>query len=496
MCVVSQPAPGFTLKAVSATAEESFEVSLADFTGQWLVLLFYPRDFTFICPTELTSFSARHGEFQRRNSRLLGVSVDTCEMHREWLRTPPAQGGIGPLRFPLASDPVGEVAAKYGVWQAEKQVSLRGLFLIDPQGTLQYAVVHNLSVGRNVDEALRVLDALQNGGLCPANWTTADGTIDLQGALQPGRVLGHYRIRQLLGHGTFGVVFAALDLRLDRVVAIKVLKHYSSDSRQCILREARAAAALNHPNICRVLTVEEADGLPLIVMEYLDGYDLKRLAALELSADQRIEIARGIALGLAAAHARQVVHGDLKPGNILISHDLVPRILDFGMARSAASTTDTSTNSTMSGVTGPTPQGSQLDATMPLATSAVAPQASAPTSMGTPAYMSPEQWNGRAATTASDIYALGLILAEFFTGRRALGGDTLAQLLARVQNPQFASQVVQHVEARLQGLLADMLAMAPESRPAAAEVASRLERLASNQSQPEARARKFDLDSH
>src|SRR5262249_4291269 len=158
----------------------------------------------------------------RRNCRILGVSVDSIESHREWLATPPAEGGLGHLQFPLASDSDGGVARSFGIWLPETEVSTRGLFLIDPQGIGQYAVVHNMSVGRNVNEILRVLEALQSGGLCPAGWTTADGNLDPELALRPGRVLGHYRIQRLLGSGTFGSVFAAWDLRLQRNVALKL----------------------------------------------------------------------------------------------------------------------------------------------------------------------------------------------------------------------------------------------------------------------------------
>ena len=153
------------------------------------MLVFYPRDVSFVCPTELTAFSARLDEFRRRDCEILGVSVDPIESHRQWLTTPESEGGLGQLQFPLAADPDGKMSQSFGVWVPDKKVSTRGLFLIDPTGDLQYTVVHNLSVGRSADEILRVLDALRAGGLCPAGWTSADGTLDVERALQPGRVL-------------------------------------------------------------------------------------------------------------------------------------------------------------------------------------------------------------------------------------------------------------------------------------------------------------------
>ena len=169
---VGQAAPEFARECADARDDNRRSVRSSDYAGRWLMLVFYPRDFSFVCPTELTSFSGRWMDFQQRNCDLLGVSVDSAELHREWLRTSPAEGGLGPLQFPLASDPDGAMARAYGVWLDEKQVSLRGLFVIDPEGILQYAVVHNLNVGRSPGEVLRVLDALQTGALCPASWTS------------------------------------------------------------------------------------------------------------------------------------------------------------------------------------------------------------------------------------------------------------------------------------------------------------------------------------
>ena len=183
---VGEAAPEFALACADARDQNRQAVRSSDYAGRWAILIFYPRDFSFVCPTELTSFSARWPDFRQRGCDLLGISVDSVELHREWLSTPPAEGGLGPLQFPLASDPDGAMARAYGVWVDQKQVSTRGLYIIDPAGILQYAVVHNLNVGRSPDEVLRVLDALQTGGLCPASWTAADGTIDAERACNRG----------------------------------------------------------------------------------------------------------------------------------------------------------------------------------------------------------------------------------------------------------------------------------------------------------------------
>lgn len=167
---VGQPAPDFTMKTTADLETLEATVSLADYQGKWLVLFFYPLDFTFVCPTEITAVSDRFAEFTALNADLLGVSTDSVYAHRTWINMPREQHGLAGLAFPLASDITKEVSHDYGVLIEDEGIALRGLFIIDPNGVLQYAVVHNLDIGRSVDEPLRVLAALQSGGLCPVNW--------------------------------------------------------------------------------------------------------------------------------------------------------------------------------------------------------------------------------------------------------------------------------------------------------------------------------------
>ncbi|MBS0260912.1 MAG: redoxin domain-containing protein [Planctomycetes bacterium] len=469
MWLISQPAPDFSLPAITANAAEPRQVTAEDYRGHWLLLLFYPRDFSFVCPTELTSFSAHAADFQKRQCQILGISVDSIETHRAWLQTPVSAGGLGPLQFPLAADTDGQLAARYGIWLPDKQVSARGLFLIDPQGAVQYGVVHNLSVGRSVDEILRVLDALQNGGLCPASWTAADGTIDPERALQPGRVLGHYRIRRLLGQGTFGSVFAAWDLRLEREVALKVLQRKAADSLAAVLHEARAAAALNHPHVCTIYAVEEIDGLPVIVLEFVDGRALTSVLAESPDESVRLRIARGIASGLAAAHARRIVHGDLKPGNVLVDRDLQPRILDFGLARRPSSTESNRKHATGPGMARESLSGTSAD---PAETVIVRDGEFAAGDVpvgnlvcGTPAYMAPEQWQGVMATPACDVFAFGLLFYELFSGQRALAGSQPMQIMQQVRARDLASGLLAQIPDRFRSLLSRLLAGDPAARP-------------------------------
>jgi alkyl hydroperoxide reductase subunit AhpC len=167
---VGKPAPHFTMKTTADLQKLQSSASLSDYRGKWLVLFFYPLDFTFVCPTEITALSDRFEEFADLGAEVLGVSTDSVFSHRAWINTPRDQNGLGELNFPLASDITKEVARDYGVLIEEEGIALRGLFIIDPNGVLQYSVVNNLNIGRSVDETLRVLEALQTGGLCPADW--------------------------------------------------------------------------------------------------------------------------------------------------------------------------------------------------------------------------------------------------------------------------------------------------------------------------------------
>jgi peroxiredoxin (alkyl hydroperoxide reductase subunit C) len=167
---VGQPAPDFNMASTKNLATLAENVKLSDYKGKWAILLFYPLDFTFVCPTELTAFSDRYDEFQGIDAEIIGVSTDSAFSHRAWINTPREQNGIAGLRYPLAADITGEVCAKYGVLIEGQGIALRGLFVIDPEGVLKYQVVHDLNIGRSVDETLRVVQALQTGGLCAAEW--------------------------------------------------------------------------------------------------------------------------------------------------------------------------------------------------------------------------------------------------------------------------------------------------------------------------------------
>ena len=170
--LVTRPAPEFTAQAVMG--DNSFkQVSLSDYKGKMVCLYFYPLDFTFVCPSEILAFNKQLGAFKERGVELLGVSIDSHFTHLAWKNTPIEKGGIQGVEYPLIADVSKNIARDYGILFNE-EVALRGLFLIDANGIVRHSTINDLPLGRNVDEALRVIDALQfteeHGEVCPANW--------------------------------------------------------------------------------------------------------------------------------------------------------------------------------------------------------------------------------------------------------------------------------------------------------------------------------------
>jgi peroxiredoxin 2/4 len=178
---VGTTAPDFTATAVYD--QEFKEVKLSNYRGQYVVLFFYPLDFTFVCPTEITAFSDRYGDFKSINTEVLGVSVDSQFSHLAWIQTDRKSGGVGDLEYPLVADLKKEISAAYNVLDPEAGVALRGLFIIDRDGIIQHATINNLAFGRSVDETLRTLQAIQHvqsnpDEVCPAGWQPGDVTMN------------------------------------------------------------------------------------------------------------------------------------------------------------------------------------------------------------------------------------------------------------------------------------------------------------------------------
>jgi Protein kinase domain len=268
-----------------------------------------------------------------------------------------------------------------------------------------------------------------------AGWLSSSGSID-HGRFAPGRLLGgRYRIIERRGRGGMGEVYRADDLKLGQPVALKFLPaDVDRDPARLtqLHTEVRMARQVSHPNVCRVYDIDEIDGSTLLSMEYIDGEDLASLLRRigRFPEDRALEIARQICAGLAAAQERHVVHRDLKPANVMLDGTGKVRITDFGLAGAA---------------------GEALRA-------------------GTPAYMAPEQLAGAEVTPRSDIYALGLVLYEIFTGMRALEGKNLAELIHKREQSRIVAptQIVKTLDLKIEAVILRCLKPEPDERPATA----------------------------
>src|SRR4029453_11751641 len=228
-----------------------------------------------------------------------------------------------------------------------------------------------------------------------------------------GRRLGHFEITGAIGAGGMGVVYRATDLRLQRSVALKLLPPQVAadrDRRSRFEREARAASALNHPNIVTVHEIDSADGVDFIAMELVEGETLDAAIARGLAVDQALGYASQIGEGLAAAHAAGIVHRDLKPRNVVVKPDGQIKVLDFGLAKRVA--------------------GGLVDSAAPTASAEL--RSAAGSALGTVAYMSPEQAEGKPVDARTDIFSFGIVLYEMLTGQRPFAGDSAAKVLSAI----------------------------------------------------------------
>jgi len=181
LLLLGKPAPQFTAKAV-VNGNSIADFSLDSMLGRYVVLFFYPLDFTFVCPTELHSFQERLSDFSQRGADLVACSVDSVYTHSAWLRSPKNQGGIEGITYPILSDLNKSIAAQYHVLDQNQGIAYRGLFVIDPKGIVRYVQINDLPIGRSVEETLRIVDALifhaEHGEVCPANWKKGSKSLE------------------------------------------------------------------------------------------------------------------------------------------------------------------------------------------------------------------------------------------------------------------------------------------------------------------------------
>src|SRR5437868_196853 len=266
-----------------------------------------------------------------------------------------------------------------------------------------------------------------------------------------GQALGHYRIEAKLGEGGMGVVYRAFDTHLDRSVAIKILRADATTSperKRRFVQEAKAASALNHPNIIHIYDISSSDGTDFIAMEFVAGKTVDQLIGKSgLPLKDTLKYSIQIADALARAHSAGIVHRDLKPANIIVAEDGRVKLLDFGLAKLTETTGDSES----------------ATATMNIQQTALTEEGSI---VGTIAYMSPEQAEGKKVDGRSDIFSFGSVLYEMVTGRRPFEGGSKISTLSAIlhKEPPAASEISPAVPMELEKIIARCLRKDPERR--------------------------------
>lgn len=393
------------------------------------VVFFFPKAFTPGCALETRRFRESYAEIALLGGSIIGVSTDDHDtqcMFAESLKTP----------FPMIGDTSKTIARAYGVLWPILERAMRVTFVVDAQRKIVATIHHELNIGAHRDRVLRVMDELRSGRV-PESDDASPSSPLTRARVEP------YELLRVAGAGGMGTVHAARDKTTGRAVAVKVLAKDADPARFRL--EIDVLKELVHPNVVAYVGHGTAsDGRLFLAMEWLEGHALSSMIEDgPLGVPESVRIARDVARGLAAAHARGIVHRDVKPSNVFVTRDGAVKVLDFGIALSRERVAEALTRT------------GQL--------------------VGTPGYMAPEQARAdRTVDARTDLFALGCLLFRCIEGKRPFAGDDALSLLHSVLH--HPTPHLTNAPAALDALVTELLAKEMEDRPkSAAEVAERLE---------------------
>ncbi len=479
---VGNIAPDVQLRCTLPGDDRRKGLHLQDRQGRWALLAFLSSPRQHGCAGEIAALEACAHLLWARGCEVFAITTalrtttpsgpDTAGRGRG--------GAVGRLRRVV--DGEARAAAAFGVREVIATRGARAMFLLDPASVVRFEMVCDSCFGQGILEPTKVLEAVQSADDCPRIWAETPGQAQAPHAPEPvpGQRFGHFAVEDRIGEGAFSTVYRARDIRLDREVALKHLLPGQHVDLAVVLHEARVGATLVHPNVCTIHDVLESPGSSLIVMEMLSGGSLAhRMRGGPIGSRRSRRVIRAIAQALRALHAVGVVHGDLKPGNVMFAADGTPKLVDFGVAlldgRRVVPTESSDVSSLRSGTTLAVDRSpTNADTLWALADDAVGVEArTLPVVCGTPAYMAPELLEGELPTPASDVWAVGVLAVELTTGLQPFRGETFVDLLLD-QRRCDPRQLAREVPTRWREIVRSALVIEPDRRASAGDLARML----------------------
>ncbi len=471
---VGRPVPDISVMYAGARLSLAGDLKIADRRGRWLFLVLLPPDNHPGCAGEIAALEAHANVLRGRGCEVIAVASSPSSEPDPRPLSPwrGAAGTVGALR--RAVDPDGEVARVFGVEGPVRASGCRAVFLIDPAGVLRMSQTADCCLGQGSLDPGRILAAFQGADDCPRKGSSA---LDLPAAPPPvlGGRFGPFVIEERIGEGAFSTVYRARDTRLDRVVALKLLQPGQHVDLAVVLHEAKVGATLSHGHVCTIYDVLESTGTPMIVMELLTGGTLiDRMVGGPLGTRRARSVVRGMALALQALHGAGVVHGDLKPGNVMFTADGVVKLVDFGVAllegHRVVPTDPGSFSGSRSGATvGEVRSSADADTVSARGQFEDLAEGTLPVVCGTPSYMAPELLEGQVPTPESDLWAMGVLVVELTTGLKPFRGESFVDLLFD-QLRSDPRRLAREVPSRWREVVRNTLSVDPRRRMSASEL--------------------------